>query len=127
MGFAMATNIRKKLPPSSTLYVFDVYRPSCQRFVSEAGNLGPIEIAESVKAAVANAKVVISIVPTADNVRDVYLDQKSGLLAAPADEGRLILECSTIDADSTREIGESLKASKHSYYVDAPLSACPFV
>ncbi|KAJ9503154.1 hypothetical protein H2202_001308 [Exophiala xenobiotica] len=122
MGFAMAGNIRKKMPSNSTLYVFDVYRPSCERFVSEHSGTGPIVISQSVKDATSDSKVVISIVPTADNVRQVYLDQQTGLMAGPADADRLILECSTIDSASTREVGEALKLSGRGHYVDSPVS-----
>ena len=122
MGFAMASNVRKKMPTSSTLYVYDVHQPSCERFASGYNEFGPIKITDSVRDAAAHSQVVISIVPTAQNVREVYLDESSGLVAAPADSERLILECSTIDSASTREVGESLKASKHGYYVDTPVS-----
>ena len=127
MGFAMASNIRKKMPSKSTLYVYDVHRLSCERFVSKYGDIGPIVISRSVKEAAALSKVVISIVPTAQNVRQVYQDQQNGLVAAQADPERLILECSTIDSATTREIGEALKGSKHGHYVDAPVSVGSFL
>ncbi|KIV87926.1 hypothetical protein PV11_03441 [Exophiala sideris] len=122
MGFAMAGNIRKKISSASTLYVYDISRSSCERFASTYGKSGPIVICESVKDAAESADVVISIVPTAENVRQVYLDQSSGLVAARKDADRLILECSTIDSASTREVGEQLRGSKHGFYVDAPVS-----
>ena len=122
MGYAMARNVRRKMPPSSTLYVYDVYQTSCERFASEHSNLRPIVIAKSVREAATMSKVVISIVPTAQNVRQVYLDSSMSLIAAPQDPDRLILECSTIDSDSAREVRELLKASKHGHYVDTPVS-----
>lgn len=122
MGFAMAGNIRKKIPATSTLFIYDVHRPSCERFVSQFEGIGPVVITESVKNLATASEVVISIVPTADNVRQVYLDQQNGLAAAPTDAQRLILECSTIESASTREIGGALRASGHGHYVDAPVS-----
>jgi len=127
MGYAMASNVRKKMPASSTLYIYDVYQPSCERFASEYKDLGPIEIAKTVKEAASRSKYVFSIVPTAQNVRQVYLDSDSGLVAAPQDPERLILECSTIDSDSAREVGESLSQSKHGHYVDTPVSVSVFL
>lgn len=124
MGFAMASNLRKNMPPGSTLYVYDVYRPSCDRFVSENKKLGEIVIADTVADAAARSKFVVSIVPTADNVSSVYLDKTSGLVAAVADPDRLIIECSTIESATAREIGEALEASQHGCYVDAPVSVC---
>lgn len=123
MGYGMASNIRKTIPSNSTLYVFDVYQPSCERFVHEFGSLGPIVVAGSAKDAVTESKVIVSMVPTAQNVREAYLDQKVGCVAAPEDPGRLFLECSTIDSASTREIGEVVRKS-HGHYVDSPVSVC---
>ncbi|KAK6376231.1 hypothetical protein LTS17_007482 [Exophiala oligosperma] len=122
MGYAMAGNIRKKIPATSTLFIYDVHRPSCERFVSEYEAIGPVVITGSVKDLAITSEVVVSIVPTADNVRQVYLDQQNGLSAAPKNPQRLILECSTIESASTREIGETLKASGHGHYVDSPVS-----
>ena len=122
MGYAMASNIRKKIASTSTVYVYDISRNSCERFASTYGESGPIVICDSVKDAAQSAKVVISIVPTAENVRQVYLDQHSGLVAARKDADRLILECSTIDSASTREVGEQLRGSENGFYVDVPVS-----
>ena len=122
MGYAMAGNIRRKMPPTSALYVYDVYQPSCERFVSEYSSKGKVVVAASVKDATANSTVVISIVPTAANVRDVYLDETSGLVAAPPNPESLVIECSTIESASSREVGERLAESGHGSYVDAPVS-----
>lgn len=122
MGFAMAGNIRKKISKASTVFVYDISRASCERFASTYEGSGPIVICDSVKDAAEHANVVISIVPTAENVRQVYLDERSGLIAARKDADRLILECSTIDSASTREVGELLRESKHGVYVDSPVS-----
>lgn len=122
MGYAMASNIRKKMPSSSTLYVYDVYRPSCERFASEYSATGPIVISDSVRDAAARAKTIVSIVPTADNVRQVFLDPVTGLVAAPPYPDRLILECSTIDAASARQVGATLAVSQHGHYIDTPVS-----
>ncbi|KIW10515.1 hypothetical protein PV08_11479 [Exophiala spinifera] len=122
MGFAMAGNIRKKIPTTSTLFIYDVHRPSCERFDSEYESIGPVVMTESVKDLATFSDVVISIVPTADNVRQVYLDKQRGLSAAPRNPHRLILECSTIESASTRDIGNALRACGHGHYVDAPVS-----
>ena len=118
----MASNIRKKIPSSSTLYIHDVFRAAPERFASEYGHLGPIKIVDTVKEAATDAKVVISVVPTGKNVREVYLDEKVGLVAAPKDSDRLILECSTIEVAATREVGEAVMAAGHGTYADTPLS-----
>lgn len=124
MGYAMAGNIRQKMPPSSTLYVYDIHRPSCERFASEFEGFGNIKIVDSPREAAAPAKVVVSIVPAADHVRDVYMNQEHGVLASPVDVDRLILECSTIDSASARSFSDALRTASVGTYIDTPVSVC---
>lgn len=122
MGFGMASNIRQKIPSSSVLYIYDVYRPTCDRFISEYSKFGPIEVAKSVKDAAANTKVLISSLPSSAAVREVYLDDANGLIAAPVDPERLILETSTIESSLARELSEKLAAAQSGVYIDTPIS-----
>lgn len=122
MGYAMAMNIRKKAPSSSTLYINDINASACERFKSEFSSYGPIEIVPTAREAAENSKVVISIVPGAVDVKKVYLDEKDGVIASKPDEERVSCECSTIDVKSTREVGEALKAKGLGTYVDTPVS-----
>ncbi|EXJ89072.1 hypothetical protein A1O3_02136 [Capronia epimyces CBS 606.96] len=122
MGFGMASNIRKKIPSSSILYIYDVYQPTCDKFVAEFGQYGPIEITQSGKEVAANAQVLISSLPSLESVRTVYLDETTGVVAAPANPDRLLLECSTIESSVARELGEKLAAAKAGVYVDTPVS-----
>lgn len=122
MGFGMASNIRKKMPSTAVLYIYDVYRPSCERFQEVMKEVGSIVITDSPREAAENAGAVVSIVPGANEVRKVYLDEASGVISSKADSNRLILECSTIDSQSSREVGEALLAAGRGYYVDAPVS-----
>jgi 3-hydroxyisobutyrate dehydrogenase-like beta-hydroxyacid dehydrogenase len=124
MGYGMASNIRQKMPSSSVLFIVDVYRPVCDKFIAEFSRFGRIEIAQSVKEATANAKVIISSLPSITDVCKVYLDEDDGCIAAPADPDRLILECSTIESSSAREIANKLTAAKSGFYVDTPASVC---
>ena len=89
--------MRKKMLPSATFYINDVYHPSCERFADEFRDLGPIEIVDSAKEVATRSKVVISIVPGAGDVRKIYLDETTGMIAATKDPNRLMVECSTID------------------------------
>ncbi|EXJ86778.1 hypothetical protein A1O3_03732 [Capronia epimyces CBS 606.96] len=124
MGYAMAANIRRNMAPSATLFVYDVYRPSCERFVAEFGTARDckVKMVDSPKEAASHAQVIVSIIPTAANVREVYLDETNGVLAAPRLESRLILECSTIDAATARDVGGRLAAEGAGTYVDTPVS-----
>lgn len=45
----MASNLRKMLPSSTTLYVFDINQENIQRLTTEFGSYGRIEVASSAK------------------------------------------------------------------------------
>jgi 3-hydroxyisobutyrate dehydrogenase len=122
MGYAMASNIRKKAPPSSILYINDITQAACEKFKSEYSSYGPIEIVPTAREAAENSKVVISIVPGASDVKKVYLDETDGVISSKPDPDRVLCECSTIDVKSTREVGEALKARGRGTYVDTPVS-----
>jgi 3-hydroxyisobutyrate dehydrogenase-like beta-hydroxyacid dehydrogenase len=122
MGFAMASNIRKKMPSESTLYINDINTQTCERFKAEYGSLGTIEIVATAREAAKNSSVLISIVPGGQDVKTVYLDAQNGVIAARKDGERLMLECSTIDVESTKEVGRRLKEAGSGVYIDAPVS-----
>ncbi|KIW96402.1 uncharacterized protein Z519_03471 [Cladophialophora bantiana CBS 173.52] len=122
MGYAMASNIRKKISRQTRLYVNDINRSACERFIQEFGNWGQIHIVDSAKAAAALSKVVVSIVPGAADVREVYLNSDSGVIAASKDPERLMLDCSTIDCQTSRNVGEILGKAGSGTFCDAPVS-----
>lgn len=124
MGYAMAKNIRKKMSPTGTLYIFDIFRSACERFYDEMQACGPTVIADSPREAAELSSTVISIVPGADEVRQVFLDTATGVIAARRNPERLILECSTIDSQSTQAVGEALLVGGTGIYVDTPVSVC---
>jgi 3-hydroxyisobutyrate dehydrogenase len=124
MGYGMARNIRKRMPPTATLYVYDVSRGVCGRFCHELRGIGRIGAVDSPREAAESSQTVISIVPGAKEVRQVYLDAATGVISAARDPGRLILECSTIDAQSSRDVAEELLLAGAGTYVDTPVSVC---
>lgn len=122
MGYAMASNIRQKIPKDSILYVNDINAAACERFKAQYSSHGAIEIVSTAREAVENATVFISIVPGAQDVKKVYLDETTGVIAAKKDDQRLFLECSTIDVQSTKEVGSKLKENGMGTYIDTPVS-----
>ncbi|KAF2831807.1 3-hydroxyisobutyrate dehydrogenase-like protein [Ophiobolus disseminans] len=122
MGYAMAMNIRKKMPSSSTLYINDINAAACARFKQEFASYGPIEIVPTAREAAENASVLISIVPGAADVKAVYLDEVTGVIAVKKNKDRLMLECSTIDVESTKEVGRKVMSEGRGVYIDAPVS-----
>ena len=122
MGYGMASNIRKKLSSRSTMFINDVNSEACDRFVNEHQSYGPVEIVRTAKEAASRAPILVSIVPAAEHVRQVYLDKENGVIAAPQSRERLILESSTIDVDSQREVGKAVIDAGVGSYYDAPVS-----
>lgn len=122
MGYAMASNVRKKMNANVTLYINDINFAACTRFKNEHSSYGKIEIVSTAREAADDSKVVLSIVPGAEDVKKVYLDEDNGIIAARKDEQRVLCECSTIDVQSTREVGEKLQAAGLGTYMDTPVS-----
>lgn len=122
MGYGMATNIRKKMTSVAILYVFDLSKSVCERLRDELKEFGPIVIANSPREAAESSHVVVSIVPGANEVRQVYLDDRTGVIAATRNSERLLLECSTIDVQSSQSVGEALLLAGAGTFVDTPVS-----
>lgn len=74
--------------------------------------------AASVKDAVADADVVVSMLPAGQHVRSVYLE--SGVLAN-VKKGALLIDSSTIDVDSARAIHAAAEKAGFDF-LDAPVS-----
>lgn len=124
MGYHMAGHLRKKLPPSVTLYIVDVNKDACDRFIKDFGSFGPVEVAQTPKEAATHSKTIFSIVPMAKHVVQVYLDKETGVINAPKDPERLFLECSTIDIKTTRDVGRQIEEAGIGKYIDSPVSVC---
>ncbi|KXS93824.1 hypothetical protein AC579_8793 [Pseudocercospora musae] len=125
MGYGMAANLRKKMPQEATLYVNDPNARARKRFVSEFSNHGPIEILGTAKEAAEKAGTVLSMVPWPDDVRKIYLDPGTGVIAASSTtdlKSTLLVDSSTIDPATTREVGEKLMKAGVGTYIDAPVS-----
>src|SRR5205085_3044110 len=111
MGFPMAQNLIKA---GHAVTGFDILDPAREKFAAAGGNA-----AMSVDAACVGAEVIITMLPTGKEVRDVYLGQ-GGVLASAAD-GALLIDCSTIDIESARAIAAAASVNDLAI-VDAPVS-----
>ncbi|MBW4091166.1 MAG: 3-hydroxyisobutyrate dehydrogenase [Proteobacteria bacterium] len=77
--------------------------------------------AASAAEAVRGAEVIITMLPAGQQVRDVWLHQ-GGLIAAAVAEGKpLLIDCSTIDVASAREVAQAAEAAGLEM-LDAPVS-----
>jgi 3-hydroxyisobutyrate dehydrogenase len=111
MGHPMARNLLKH---GHTLRVYDVV-PELMRKLSDAG----VEAATSAGDAVKGVEAVITMLPSSPHVRSVYLNEL-GILAAVA-RGTPLVDCSTIDPITSREIAMDARA-KGCAMLDAPVS-----
>jgi 3-hydroxyisobutyrate/3-hydroxypropionate dehydrogenase len=76
MGFPMASNLRKKIPKESVLYVNDVDKAAVERFVKELGEIGPVKALDTAKEITA-ASVSVAL-RHAELGRDLY-DRAEGV------------------------------------------------
>ena len=111
MGGPMAKNLLKS---GHTVHAFDL----SQAALDEVVNAGGVA-ASSAAQACEKAEVVISMLPAGKHVQSVYQGE-DGLLAQLA-EGVLVLDASTIDAGTAREVG-SAAAARGIDFMDTPVS-----
>jgi 3-hydroxyisobutyrate dehydrogenase len=109
MGGGMAPNLVKA---GHEVRAFDLSKDAVDKAV-EAG----CSAAPSAADAVREADVVVTMLPAAQHVRAVY--EKD--VASNATKGALLIDCSTIDVATAREVGEGLQAQGFNF-VDAPVS-----
>ena len=109
MGGGMAPNLAKA---GHEVLAFDLI-PEALEKAAKAGCIAAASAAEAVK----NAEVVITMLPAAQHVRAVFEND----IASNAKPGSLLIDCSTIDVASAREIGAGLEELGFDF-VDAPVS-----
>lgn len=111
MGGPMAANL---VSAGFAVRVFDLSADAC----AELQNKGA-SVSSSAAEAAQNCDFVISMLPAGKHVAGLYLGDE-GLLNV-VDEHTTMLDCSTIDAQTAREVGEAAKA-KGLGFLDAPVS-----
>ncbi|WP_323845478.1 3-hydroxyisobutyrate dehydrogenase [Microbulbifer magnicolonia] len=111
MGGPMAANLVKA---GYTVTAFDLSAAALEQAVSHGCTRG-----ESAHQAAAGAEVVISMLPSGDAVKGLYLGAR-GLLQALA-ENTLIIDCSTISANDARQLIAAAN-ERELRAVDAPVS-----
>ena len=109
MGGGMAPNLAKA---GHEVHAFDLV-PEAVQHASEGGCTPAASAAEAVKL----ADVVITMLPAAKHVRAVFEND----VAPNAAPGTLLIDCSTIDVASAREVGEAMQARGFDF-LDAPVS-----
>lgn len=111
MGLPMTQNLIKA---GHEVVGFDMVERALAELEAAGGSR-----AESAGAAAAAAEVVVTALPGPPQVRGVYLGE-DGILAA-AGQGTLFIDCSTVDVDTARAVGEAAVA-RGVLVVDSPMS-----
>src|SRR5271165_4442406 len=111
MGLPMAQNLVKS---GHVVAGFDLSEYAAERLAVGGGRR-----ANSLLEACANAEIVITMLPAGEQVRDVYLGPQ-GVLAAAAPR-TLLIDSSTIDVDTAREVASAAEA-RGLAMIDAPVS-----
>jgi 3-hydroxyisobutyrate dehydrogenase len=111
MGFPMAQNLLKA---GHAVTGFDLNTIAADKLVAAGG-----AVATSIDVACVGAEVVITMLPSGKEVREVYLGPGGILASAP--RGALLVDCSTIDVDSARAVAAAANVNDLRM-VDAPVS-----
>ncbi len=111
MGGPMAANL---IAAGHKLRVFDLSQPAIAK-LAEAG----AEAAASASDAAKGAEAVITMLPAGRHVRDIYLGPQGLIASAPP--GCLLIDCSTIDVATAREVSAAAEAAGLDM-LDAPVS-----
>jgi 3-hydroxyisobutyrate dehydrogenase len=111
MGGPMATNLIKA---GHAVVVFDLSQAACDQMQEEGAS-----VAGSAVEAAVGMDYVISMLPAGKHVAGIYLGDE-GLLSK-LDDSTTILDCSTIDAETARQVG-AVATEMGIGFMDAPVS-----
>jgi 3-hydroxyisobutyrate dehydrogenase len=111
MGLPMAMNLLKA---GHHVEGYDLNREAVEKLVAAGG-----ASMESAKIAASRAEVVITMLPSGKEVRELYLEP--GGIIDSANPGTLMIDCSTIDVATARDAAASAEARGH-FMIDAPVS-----
>ncbi len=111
MGGPMAKNLLKA---GHQVSVFDLVPAACDALAKE----GALK-ASTARDAITDADYLISMLPAGKHVAETYIGE-SGLLEMIGTE-TCVLDCSTIDAETARKVGQTAQKSNIGF-MDAPVS-----
>ena len=129
MGYGMAKNLRKKTSKAGPLILCEIDPQRQQQFIGECGGKHAVRVADSPKQVAETADIIITMLPQAEHVRDVFTNPETGLLAAGAEAAaspKLLIDCSSIATSTSTTLGLSVKEKSNVWsFIDAPVSGGP--
>ncbi len=111
MGGPMAANLVRN---GESVVVFDLVADAVKQ-LEDKGAMAAASPQEAVK----NADVVVTMLPAAQHVKSLYIGEQG--IIAHAKTGALFIDCSTIDAQSAKEVGAGAINAGYAF-IDAPVS-----
>ncbi|KAF1810399.1 3-hydroxyisobutyrate dehydrogenase mitochondrial precursor [Eremomyces bilateralis CBS 781.70] len=124
MGYAMAKNLRARIPAEDVLIIQDINTAATKQFVEEAG-IQKIKVADTVRQVAEEAETIITALPEPQHVKAVYsamLDPPTLLTSTSIQSPRLFIDSSTIDITTSAEVAALAQGSKQGIFIDAPMS-----
>ncbi|KAJ5974531.1 hypothetical protein N7481_011741 [Penicillium waksmanii] len=119
MGMWMAVHLAEKLPESTKLQVYDIVPALVEDLYSKYPH--KITKASSPKDVAGKSDIVITMLPEGKHVKTVYLGANG--ISSGDIEGKLLIDCSTIDTASFLEVKENIeKKFRKTLLYDAPVS-----
>ncbi|RYC91630.1 hypothetical protein BFJ63_vAg5640 [Fusarium oxysporum f. sp. narcissi] len=126
IGWGIAMNLRQKIPKGSSLVICEVSETRRSQFVNEAAPHGKVSTANSPIEVAKQADIIITMLPKSAHVRDVYTNDKIGLLSVGKRESPLhFFEYSTIKVATSIEVRKEVAKSGLGTFIDAPVSGRP--
>ncbi|KXN90821.1 putative 3-hydroxyisobutyrate dehydrogenase, mitochondrial [Leucoagaricus sp. SymC.cos] len=133
MGYPMAQQLRRKIPKTSILWVYDIDTAAATRFLEEETQfdsksriqLAEVYVGSCSRDIAEKSEFIITIVPEGSHVRSVYLDKETGLLSAADTSRKHFVDCSTIDIVTSLSVGNAVRLSSQAdppTFHDAPVS-----
>jgi 3-hydroxyisobutyrate/3-hydroxypropionate dehydrogenase len=82
MGFPMALNLRAKISRKTKLIICDVIQAKTDRFLAQAKDRDFVRVSTNPRNIVEEASMIITMLPTSAEVKDVFNNPTTGLLSA---------------------------------------------
>lgn len=120
----MSLNLRDRLPSSTTLLVHDTNQSAVSSFCREErphASDGAQVRSSSVAEIAESSLLVLTMLPSTSHVSDIYLSQFPSR-STRSNRDRLLIDCSTIDPDASKDIASQYLASDSGTFLDAPVS-----
>jgi len=114
MGAPMARTLRKNLSSSAVVYIYDISKDAMNGFAGVEGMAATLSARDLCE----KSECIITIVPEGKDVSKLFLE---GLLLVDNVEGKIFIDCSTIDMGTSAEFAQKVR-DKGSAYYDCPVS-----